>query len=160
MQVDELDLDILSILLRTANLPKAEIARRLGVATSTVSERVRRLEEGGVVQRYEARLDPRTLGFRTLAFVFVAERKPTGDVDTAARLAEVTGVEEVHKIAGDDCFLVKIRARDTDDLGQVLDTEVNAIPTVAGTRTTIVLRTVLEDVALGGFEGVGGALEP
>lgn len=147
---DELDHEILTILLRAATTSKSEIARRLGIAQSVVSERVRKLESAGLIQRYEARLSARRLGVGTLAYVFITERKPTGGVDTGARLAGVTGVEEVHKIAGEDCFLVKIRARDTEELGTILDREMNPIETVAGTRTTIVLRTVREDAPLGG----------
>lgn len=121
-----------------------------------MSERIKRLEESGVIRGYETRLDPSPLGVSTLAYIFVMERKPTRGIDTGGRLAHVTGVEEVHKIAGDDCFLLKIRTRDTGELGRIIDSEINPIPTVSGTRTTIVLRTVKEDVSLGGVDGVGG----
>lgn len=150
IRIDALDQKILRILLREAATPKAAIARQVGIAASAVSERIRRLEESGVIRGYEARLNASALGITTLAYIFVAERKPTGGVDTAHRLSNVTGVEEVHKIAGDDCFLVKIRAHDTSELGNIVDAEINPIPTVSGTRTTIVLRTAKEDVAMGG----------
>jgi len=150
MNIDESDRKILSILLRAATTPKAEIARAIGFAASVISERIKRLEERKIISSYEARLDARALGYSTLAYVFITERKPTSGVHTGELLASVTGVEEVHKIAGDDCFLVKIRARDTEELGAILDSEINPIETVVGTRTTIVLRTVKEDVVLGG----------
>ncbi|MEM7222669.1 MAG: Lrp/AsnC family transcriptional regulator [Pseudomonadota bacterium] len=150
MRIDDIDQKILSILLRAAATSKAEIARRVGLAASAVSERIRRLEESGLIKGYEARLDERALGLPLLAYVFVRELKPTQGVDTAAALAQVTGVEEVHKIAGEDCFLVKIRAAGTEELGAVLDGEINIIPTVSGVRTTIVLKTVLEGPPLSG----------
>ncbi len=152
MNLDDKDAEIVRMLLRGAVTPKSEMARRLGVAPSVVSDRVRRLERTGLIRRYETRLDPRQLGYPLLAFVFITEHKPTGGVDLGAELSSVIGVEEVHKIAGDDCFLVKIRARDPEALAQILDGESAAIKTVAATRTTIVLRTVKEDVALGGVE--------
>lgn len=149
MKLDTIDRKILEILLHAATTPKAEVARMVGIAASAIFERIRRLEESGIIRRYEARLDARKLGFGTLAYISITERKPTGEVDTGKLLAGVTGVEEVHKIAGRDCFLVKIRARDTEALGEVLDHEINPIPTVAETATTIVLKTIREDVVLG-----------
>ena len=150
MTPDDIDKKILAILIRDATTSKSEIGKRIGVAQSVVSERVKKLRQSGLIERYETRLSARGLGFGTLAYVFIVERKPTIGVSTGESLASVTGVEEVHKIAGEDCFLLKIRARDAEELGQILDTEVNSIETVAGTRTTIVLKTIKEDVPLGG----------
>jgi Lrp/AsnC family leucine-responsive transcriptional regulator len=148
---DAKDTEILSILLNLAAMPKAEIARRVGLAASAVSERIRRLEEAGIIKGYEARLDGHALRIPLLAFVFVTELKPTRGFDTGNALSQVTGVEEVHKIAGEDCFLVKIRAEGTRELGLVLDTEINPIPTVARVRTTIVFRSILEGPPLSGM---------
>ena len=117
MRVDGIDEKILSILLHAAATSKAEIGRRVGLAASAVSERIRRFEMTGVVKGYEARLDGRALGMPLLAFVFIRELKPNDGFNTAQALAHVTGVEEVHKIAGEDCFLVKIRAQGTEELG-------------------------------------------
>jgi Lrp/AsnC family leucine-responsive transcriptional regulator len=150
MRMNETDRKILSILLLAAATSKAEIARRVGLAASAVSERMRRLEESGIVERYEARLNGRALGMPLLAFVFVRELKPNSGIDTAEALSRVTGVEEVHKIAGEDCFLVKIRAQGTEELGAILDTEIDVIPTVTGVRTNIVLKSTLEKPPLSG----------
>lgn len=150
MIIDGQDRKILSLLLRAATTPKAEISRAIGIAASAISERIKRLEEARIIRRYEARLDARQLGYSTLAYVFITERKPTHGVKTGELLSDVTGVEEVHKIAGDDCFLVKIRTRDMDELNAILELEINPIETIVGTRTTIVLKTIREDVALGG----------
>lgn len=152
MRIDEIDRKILKILLRNAETSKAEIGRRVGIAASAISERIKDLEESGVIRRYETRIDGTALGVRTLAYVFITERKPTKGVDTGGLLSSVTGVEEVHKIAGEDCYLAKIRARSTEHLGQILDEEINPISTVTGVRTSIVLRTIKEDVALGGAD--------
>ena len=156
MRIDEKDRKILSILLQAAATSKAEIARRVGLAASAVAERIRRFEETGIVKGYEARLDGRALGMPLLAFVFVRELKPSTGIDTAEALAHVTGVEEVHKIAGEDCFLVKIRVEGTEALGAILDTEIDVIPTVTGVRTTIVLKSVLERPPLSGAPAFAG----
>jgi len=150
-RIDGIDGEILSILLHAAATPKAEIARQVGLAASAVSERIRRLEDAGIIKGYEARLDGRALGIPLLAYIFVTELKPNNGFDTGAALSRVTGVEEVHKIAGEDCFLVRIRAAGTDELGAVLDSEINQIPMVAGIRTTIVLKSILEEPPLSGM---------
>ncbi|MEM1410434.1 MAG: Lrp/AsnC family transcriptional regulator [Pseudomonadota bacterium] len=142
--IDETDRKILSILLRTADTPKAEIARRVGLAPSAVSERIRKMEADGVIKGYETRIDPSQTGKPILAFMFVTDAKPTAGFDTAAALAQVTGVEELHKLAGEDCYLLKVRASDIAELNTILEREVNTVPTVIRVRTTIVLKSLAE----------------
>lgn len=150
MRIDELDKKILSILLSDASTSKAEIARRVGLAASAVSERMRRFEDEGIVQAYEARLNGEALGLPLLAFVFIREHKPNGGFNLGEALAQVTGAEEVHKIAGEDCFMVKLRAAGTAALGTILDTEINTLTNVAGVRTSIVLNSIQEGPPLSG----------
>lgn len=150
MHIDSKDRKILSILLHAAETSKAEIARQVGLAASAVSERIRRFGQEKIITGYQARLNGQALGLPLLAFVFVRELKPTHGYDTAAQLALVTGVEEVHKIAGEDCFLLKIRVSGTEELSHILDEEINVIRTVAGVKTTIVLRSIMEAPPLSG----------
>ena len=148
--IDGKDKEILSILLQNAAATKAEIARRVGLAASAVSERVRRLEADGVIQGYEVRLNPAVFGKSLLAFVFVTDAKPSLGFDTAAALSGVTGLEELHKIAGDDCYLLKIRASGTEELNEIIETEINPVQSVTRVRTTIVLNAVAERPCLAG----------
>ena len=147
---DRVDREILKILLRNAEITKSDIAKNLKIAPSAISERIKKLEECGLIRRYETRLDAGMLGFDLLAFIFIGEKKPSTKADLGERLAKVRGVEEVHKIAGEDCFIVKIRARGTSELADIIDNEINTLDDVTSVRTTIVLRTLLEDVSLGG----------
>ncbi len=148
--IDAKDSEILSILLQDAATTKAEIARRVGLAASAVSERVRRLEAEGVIRGYEVRLAPELLGKPLLAFVFVTDAKPSLGFDTAAALLGVTGLEELHKIAGDDCYLLKIRAAGTDELNRIIEEQINPVQSVTRVRTTIVLKAVAERPCLSG----------
>ncbi len=148
--IDITDREILSILLSDASISKAEIARRVGLAASAVSERVRKLETDGTIQGYEVRLDAKQLGKPLLAFVFVTDAKPSHGFDTAAALSTVTGLEELHKIAGDDCYLLKIRAADTDELNTIIEDEINTVQSVTRVRTTIVLQPVTERPPMAG----------
>ena len=148
--IDTKDKEILSLLLQDAAVSKAEIARRFGLAPSAVSERVRRLEADGIIQGYEVRLNAHALGKPLLAFVFVTDAKPSLGFDTAAALINVTGLEELHKIAGDDCYLLKIRASGTDELNQIIEAQINTVPSVTRVRTTIVLNAVTERSCMAG----------
>lgn len=150
--IDAKDREILSILLEDAANSKAEIARRVGLAASAVSERVRRMEADGIIQAYEVRIDPRALDKPLLAFVFVTDAKPSRGFDTASALADVTGLEELHKIAGEDCYLLKIRAAGTDELNMIIEQQINPVQSVTRVRTTIVLKPVTERACLAGHD--------
>ena len=150
--IDGKDREILSILLDDAAISKAEIARRVGLAASAVSERVRRMEAENIVQGYEVRIDPDALDKSLLAFVFVTDAKPSQGFDTAAALSGVTGLEELHKIAGDDCYLLKIRAASTDELNEIIERQINPVQSVTRVRTTIVLKSVTERACLAGHD--------
>ena len=142
--LDAVDLQILEILQANARETQADIARTVSLAPSAVLERVRKLEARGVLRGYAADVDPRTLGLNLLAFVAVRTDELTVDAHVARALADVPEVLEVHLVAGDDCYLLKIRARDAEHLGQLLRTRFGRIPGVRSTRTTIVLETVKE----------------
>jgi len=149
--MDATDREILSILLKDAATSNADIARSVGLAPSAISERLKRLRVKGIIQGYEVRLDARALGKPLLAFIFVTDAKPSQGFDTAAALAKVTGLEELHKIAGDDCYLLKIRASGTDALNTIIEQDINPIPSVTRVRTTIVLKPVAERPTLAGY---------
>jgi Lrp/AsnC family transcriptional regulator, leucine-responsive regulatory protein len=146
--IDETDLQILSLLQENARISNAEIARQVGLAASATLERVRKLEARGLVRDYIARIDPRPLGYGLLAFVFVRSDERIGAPETAQQLAAIPQVQEVHHIAGEDCYLVKVRAADPEQLGRLLRERFGAISSVRSTRTTIVLETVKEDPRL------------
>ena len=142
--INAVDLQILEILQSNARASQAEIARTVGLAPSAVLERMRKLEARGVLRGYAADVDPRTLGLNLLAFVAVRSDEVTADDRVARALADSPEVLEVHHVAGDDCYLMKVRARDAEHLGQLLRTRFGRIPGVRSTRTTIVLETVKE----------------
>jgi len=143
-----IDLDITKILQENSRTSNAQIARQVALAPSAVFERIRKLEEKGIVRGFHADVDPHAAGLPLLAFVFVRSNERAGGVGTAEKIARIPEVLEVHHVAGEDCFLVKLRAADTEALGRLLREKVGSIPTVASTRTTIVLETVKESMAL------------
>jgi Lrp/AsnC family leucine-responsive transcriptional regulator len=146
--MDQVDLKILEILQKDARTPNAEIARRIGLAPSATLERIRKLERQGTLRGYAARIEPVTLGLGLLAFVFVRSRERAGAVRTGKRLAAIPEVQEIHQVAGEDCFLVKVRAANPQALGELLRERFGNIAGVDSTRTTIVLETLKETSSL------------
>jgi len=142
--MDTTDRKILNILQSDARTPNAELARQVGMAPSAVLERVRKLEERGVIRGYEAKLDPKALDFGLLAYVLVRTNESVGHPQSERALAEIPEVQEVHHVAGEDCFLLKVRVANTDALSALLRDRIGAVPTVRSTNTTIVLQTVKE----------------
>lgn len=148
VQLDDTDLQILDALQENARISNAEIARQLGMAPSAILERIRKLESRGVIRGYQAQVDPVAVGAGLLAYVFVRVEERLGESLAGGQLAGIPGVLEVHHIAGEDCYLVKVREEDTTHLGALLREKFGAIPTVHSTRTTIVLETVKESSRL------------
>jgi Lrp/AsnC family leucine-responsive transcriptional regulator len=144
--MDGIDKQILNIIQQDARVSNAHIAREVGLAPSAVLERVRKLEERGVIRGYFASLDPKQVGFGLIAFVFVRTNE-CGD-STDQQLAEIPEVLEVHDVAGEDSYLLKVRAEDPEDLARLLREKLKAVPNVVSTRTTVVLHTVKETTGL------------
>jgi Lrp/AsnC family leucine-responsive transcriptional regulator len=142
--IDEIDSTILELLQENARISQAEIARVVGLAPSAVLERIRKLEARGVIRGYTALLDPHVVDQSMLAFIAVRSAQPPGDESVAQALAQCPEVLELHHVAGDDCYLLKVRARDAEHIGQLLRHRFGRIPGVVSTRTTIVLETVKE----------------
>lgn len=159
INLDSTDREILNLLQSNARMSNAEIARRVGMAASAVHQRVRKLEERGVVRGYGSRLNARALGYGLVAFVMVQTRSNAAEHDTGGLIAAMPEVQEVHRVVGEDCFIVKVRVRDTDELAELLEHRLQRIPSIATTRTTIVVKTLKEsaELPLAGLEGLDEA---
>ena len=142
--IDETDAEILDILSNSARATQADIARTVGLAPSAVLERIRKLEARRVIRGYTTDIDPAVVGQGLLAFVAVRSEDGPADDSVARQLASFPEILEVHHVAGEDCYLVKVRAKDAEQLGTMLRTRIGRIPGVRSTRTTIVLETVKE----------------
>jgi Lrp/AsnC family leucine-responsive transcriptional regulator len=142
--IDDLDARILGLLQDNARTTQAEIAKTVGLAPSAVLERMRKLEAKGAIRDYVARIDPHLANRALLAFVSVRTSEYGPEQPSAQALAQIPEVLEIHHVAGEDCFLLKVRAKDAEHLGQMLRRQIAAVPGVTSTRTTIVLETVKE----------------
>ena len=146
--IDAIDAEILSILQENARASNVEVGRRVGLVPSAVLERIRKLERSGTIRGYEPRLNAATIGVPLLAFVFVHANEKIGGLDTGKKIARFAEVQEVHQVAGEDCYLVKVRVADTEALGRLLRDSFGSLPAIRSTRTTIVLSSVKESAQL------------
>jgi len=142
--IDQTSLVILETLQSDARISNAEIGRRVGLAPSAVFERIKKLEERGAVRGYNANIAPAAVDLGLLAFVLVRAEERGGAPRTEAALVAIPEVQEVHHVAGEDCFMLKVRARDTSALNDLLANQIGALESVRSTKTTIVLRTAKE----------------
>jgi len=143
--LDDIDCRILSYLQPDARIQNAELAKKVGMAPSAVAERVKKLEQKGIITAYTTRIDPTALKLKLLAFIFIKSSEGIGDSSTAKQIAKIPEVLEVHHVAGDDCYIVKIRTEDPRSLITLMRDKFGKIPNILSTMTTIVLDTMKED---------------
>ncbi len=137
---DGVDRALLAELRRNGRATYAELARLVGLSAPSVQDRVRRLEERGVIAGYQAVLPPAALGLDVTALVGIALGEQPGQQDVADRLAQVPEIEDCYFVAGEDSFFAKVRVADVAALERTL-ARLQGIPGVARTRTTVVLST-------------------
>ena len=133
--LDRVNLRLLEELGRDPRLPMAELGRRVGMSSPAVTERVRRLEEAGVIRGYRLDVDPAALGLPLAAYVRV--RPNPGQLETVAELARgMPEVVECHRVTGEDCFVLKVHLPAVDRLDRVLDRFLRH-----GTTTTAIIQS-------------------
>ena len=142
--IDDISLKILKILQEKARIPNVEVARQVGLAPSAVLERIRKLEKQGIIDGYEVRLNPKRFAKSLVAFVSVKLKKPADEIKVGKQLTRIPEVQEVHYVAGDDAFLVKLRVADTQSLGRLTRHKIASNAAVQSTQTSIVLSTYKE----------------
>jgi Lrp/AsnC family leucine-responsive transcriptional regulator len=120
VDLDPVNVRLLDELSRNPRITMSELARRLGMSSPAVTDRVQRLEVNGIITGYRVDLDPRALGWPVAAFVRI--RPGPGQLTRIAELAQNTPeVVECHRITGEDCFLLKVFVTEIDKLEDVLD---------------------------------------
>lgn len=142
-RLDATDFTIARALQADARTTNAELGRLVGLAQSSAHERVRRLESAGHIRGYHVQVDARSFGLGVMAFVFVEAGEIANEERVASGLERIPGVEEIHHVAGEDCFLVKLWAPSNEALGRLLRQDFAAAG-ASSTRTTIVLETLVD----------------
>ncbi|MDI5966108.1 Lrp/AsnC family transcriptional regulator [Streptomyces sp. SL13] len=140
--MEELDRRIVELLVADGRMSYTDLGKATGLSTSAVHQRVRRLEQRGVIRGYAAIVDAEAVGLSLTAFISVAPFDPSAPDDIADRLADVHEIEACHSVAGDENYILKVRVATPGALELLL----SRIRTLAGvsTRTTVVLSTPYE----------------
>ncbi len=140
--MEDVDRRIVELLTGDGRISYTDLGKALGMSTSAVHQRVRRLEERGVVTGYTAKVDHRALGRELTAFMSVTPLDPSAPDDIPERLQDVTDIEECHSVAGDESYILKVRVATPTALEDLI-AAVRAAAHVS-TRTTVVLSTPWE----------------
>ncbi|MCH8957400.1 Lrp/AsnC family transcriptional regulator [candidate division KSB1 bacterium] len=143
----ELDQKILEILTNDARTPHAQIGEEVGLSRPAVTERVKKLEQSGIIEGYSAILNPEAVGKSITAFISAKHQGVLNDEVqvTLNELAKYGEILEIHSIAGEDCFLIKVRTTDMKSLNRIVN-HMKQPPLTMVTKTTIVLETYFEKV--------------
>jgi Lrp/AsnC family leucine-responsive transcriptional regulator len=146
-QFDDIDRKLLRSLQENDRLPLAELGKSIGVATSTLNDRLKRLLRQGIISGFHARLSHEALGLNLLAFVYVGWTDPKTEPAFLDKISEMPSVLECHHVTGAWNHLMKVRVATTRDLEAFLAT-MKAIEGVQRTETVIVLSTSKETLAV------------
>lgn len=145
---DAIDSKAMTALQEDGRVSWADLGGALGLSAPAAAERVRKLTESGIIGGFSARLDPEAAGFPVLAFVAVTLQSQGARAAFLKAVARHALIQECHHVAGDDDFLLKVRARSLAELEAVLADELKGRLGIARTRTTIVLGTAKETTRL------------
>lgn len=140
--LDEKDREILEFMQKDGRATYAEIGAAVGLAASSVHDRVRKLEARGVITGYGPRLNAAKLGLKLTAFVSIITNEACATL--APLLRNWPEIVEYHSVAGEECALLKVRTTDTTGLEAVLE-RLRSMPEVERTRSTIVLSSRWEE---------------
>ena len=142
-KIDETDVQILELLQAHGRIKRNRIAEHVGLSVPSVSERMRKLEERGVVTGYHAVVDAKRLHIDICVFIRVMVDGSERYDEFVERASAMEEVQEVHSVTGEGSHILKVRTRSTTTLERLLS-EVQSWPGVRGTSTSIVLSTFKE----------------
>jgi len=142
-RIDDIDAQILNLLQKYGRIKRKTIAEKVGLTLPSVSERMRKLEERGILIGYHAVVNGRRLGYDIAAFIRIAIDASIHYEDIVQKLCGFAEVLEVHSVTGQGSHLVKVRTRSTESLERLLSL-IQSWPGVVGTRTSIILSSFKE----------------
>lgn len=142
--LDTLDYKALEQLVHNGRITWAELANILGLSPPSTAERVKKLEENGLINGYSASLNYKALGYSITAFVALSLAHPRYQRSFFKSVNKLREIEECHHIAGDDDYLLKVRCKDTEHLDKFLNEKLKTLSGISRTRTSIVLSSLKE----------------
>ncbi|MRN38770.1 transcriptional regulator [Neisseria sp. N95_16] len=145
-KLDKTDLKILKLLQQNARIPMTELAEKVGLSTTPVTERVRRLERDHFITGYHAHLNPHALGQSLLVFVEIKLRSKSGNIfeDFRREVAHIPQILECHLVSGEYDYLIKVRLPDMSAYRDMLGNILLQLPAAAESRSYVVMEEVKE----------------
>ena len=142
--IDTIDLALIELLQKDARTPQAQLAATVGLAPSSVNERIRKLGERGLIAGYHAKISPEVMGYDLLAFLYVGWSRPETEKVFLKKILGQSVIMEAHHVTGTWNYMLKVRVKNTRMLEGLLAKVIKAVPGVERTETIIVLSSVKE----------------
>jgi len=142
-ELESVDRQICRLLAADGRMSFTDLGKQTGLSTSAVHQRVKRLEQRGVIRGYGVHLDFREVGLGVTAFISIRPIDPSQPDDSPERVADIPEIEACHSVAGDESYILKVRVGEPSDLEDLL-ARIRAKANVS-TRTTMVLSTPFEN---------------
>lgn len=143
-QIDQTDRKILSFLTKNARMPFLEIARECGVSGAAIHQRVKKMENLGIITGSRLLVKPKTLGLDVCAFIGLTLSEPNKYSEVIDRLSEIPEIVECHFVTGKYSLFIKIYCEDHEHLMEILIKKIQDIPYIAQTETLISLEQAIE----------------
>nr|WP_315990364.1 Lrp/AsnC family transcriptional regulator [Desulforamulus aquiferis] len=144
INLNSLDYKLINILLDNGRVTWSELGDSLGLSAPAAAERVRRLEDKGIIKGYSAIVDPELLSFEIVAFISVTLDRPENRGRFLENILRVREIQECHHVAGEEDYLLKVRCTKIKNLEKLISEVLKEIPGVGKTKTTIVLSSEKE----------------
>lgn len=146
--IDDIDRQILNLLQQDARMSNAAIAEQVGLTTSTVHERVKKMERRGIIKGYVALVDATQLDRSITAFIRLSVSSTAGNYLESKKSVETVAetepdVVECHGVAGEDCYVMKVKVKDPGELEKLIE-RIRCSAQIARSTTSIVLSTLKE----------------
>jgi Lrp/AsnC family transcriptional regulator, leucine-responsive regulatory protein len=143
-RLDDTDRQLLALLQEDDRQPLAVLSEKIGVAVSTINDRIKRLVRFGMISGFHARVAPETVGLNLLAFIMVSWSNPKVEASFLERIKASADVLECHHVTGAWNYLLKVRVSTTRDLERFLTETIKSVDGVERTETLIALSTAKE----------------
>jgi len=146
--LDSIDSKAIAKLINQGRITWAELGDHLGLSAPAAADRVRKLEERGVIKGYTALIEPDVVGAGLAAFIAVSLAKPKHRQMFLETVQNTPQIQECHHTAGDEDYLLKVRCGGTRELEKLISEAIKSVPGVVRTRTTVVLSTAKETMSV------------
>ena len=146
--MDYIDYEVIARIMDRGRITWSELAASVDLSAPATADRVRRLEERGIIKGYSALVDPEAIGCFLTAFIAVSLDRPEHRITFLERVQALPAIQECHHVTGDDDYLLKVRCHNTKDLEQIISNQLKELPGIVKTRTTVVLSTIKETPVL------------